>query len=135
MTSPFLWTILYKVHINGLLNMLSKGVIMELKDLLNFISDTANENGKHADWYIANLSQGLADIERYVQRSVLDFVEFAHNDCKTIDEVEELLDVWRQDASDNYKILRAEGFERLAEMSIAEYACYCDIAYYIERNK
>lgn len=108
---------------------------MTLKDLDKMLTDKARELAAEADWYASNHTSSLSELCRYAQRTVHNVIDLLRDECKTFDEVDELLDMLRYDAWNMYKLYQAEHFDHLAELAMTRLNTLVDIVSDIERNK
>jgi hypothetical protein len=108
---------------------------MTMKDIKTMLGDKARELGVEADWYASNHAPSMSEQCLYIQRSLLHVIDLVHDECKTPDEVDELLDAMRDEAYEMYRFLQSEHFEHLAELVIVKYMALCEISADIERNK
>ena len=108
---------------------------MTIKDLDKMLTDKARELADEADWYASNHTPSLSELCRYAQRTVHEVIVRMRDECKTLDDVDELLDALRLDALDEYQFYQAEHFDHLAELVMISYTTLGDIVSDIERNK
>lgn len=108
---------------------------MTIKDLDKMLTDKARELAAEADWYASNHTPSLSELCRYAQRTVHEVIDLVRDECKTLDDVDELLDLLRYDAWNMYKFYQEEHFDHLAELAITRKITLGDIVSDIERNK
>lgn len=113
---------------------------MENKDkdkekVLTLLSDEAREYGNTADWYESQHVQGLSELCRYAQKTILDVIDVVRDECKDVDDIDELLDNVRYDYYNRYKKLQSEHFEHLAELVMSAYMALGAVVDLIELNK
>ena len=65
---------------------------MTMKDIDIILNDKAREFGDESYWYACNHAPNLSEQCRYVHRSILHLIDLVHDECKTPDDVDELLD-------------------------------------------
>lgn len=107
----------------------------ERQRLVELFKDTVKELAKDAEWYEACNASGLAEQCRYCERGVLDIIELVQSECDTPDDVDDMLDSFKNDAFDTFKFMRSECCEHLAELAMVQYTVYCDLIAAVERNK
>lgn len=108
---------------------------LEMSKLDNMFTDMARELADEAEWYDSEHCPSLAELCRYSQRSVHHFIDLFRSECKTLDDVDELLDSFRYDAWNYYKLMQSEHFEHLAELAMARYLTFGELVTAVERNK
>lgn len=107
----------------------------ELQKLIGLFTDTAEELAKDGEWYDSRNASGLAEQCRYCERGVLDIIELVQSECNTLDDVDELLDSFKNDAWETFKFLQSQHFEHLAELVMVQYVVFCELIAAVERNK
>ena len=108
---------------------------MTIKDLDTMLTDKARELADEADWYASNHTPSLSELCRYAQRTVHEVIVRMRDECKTLDDVDELLDMLRYDAWNKYKFYQEEHFDHFAELAMTRNIVLGDIVSDIERNK
>ena len=79
----------------------------ERQRLVELFKDTVKELAKDAEWYEACNASGLAEQCRYCERGVLDIIELVQSECDTPDDVDDMLDSFKNDAFDTFKFMRS----------------------------
>ncbi len=87
------------------------------------------------DWYASNHTPSLSELCRYAQRTVHEVIDLVRDECKRLDDVDELLDLLCYDAWNMYKFYQEEHFDHLAELAITRKITLGDIVSDIARNK
>lgn len=108
---------------------------MTLKDLDTMLTDKARVLSVKADWYASNHTPSLSELCRSAQRTVHEVIDLVRDECKTLDDVDELLDTLRYDAWNMYKFYQDERFDHFAELAMMKYITLGDIVSDIERSK
>lgn len=106
-----------------------------LQKLTGLFTEIAEELATDGEWYDARNASGLAEQCRYCERGVLDIIELVQSECKTPDDVDELLDSFKNDAWETVKFLQSQHFEHLAELVVVQYMIFCELIAAVERNK
>lgn len=107
----------------------------EIERLEELFTDIANELSTDADWYETRHASSLAEQCRYCERGVLDIIELVRIECDTPDDVDELLDSFKNDAWSTFKFLQPEHLDHLAELVMVQYIVCCELIAAVERNK
>lgn len=109
---------------------------MDIKKVYDILSECARDWASDADWFDSMHAPNLSELYRFGQKTVFDFIEEARDaDFKTVDQFDELFDVFKYNVWNLYQVYRNDHFDHMAELWRYAYTALCDAESAIERNK
>lgn len=108
---------------------------MTMDDVKKMLLDKLQKLDERETWYIDNHAFGLGELCLYGRRVVVDVLDNIKEYCKTLDDVDELLDDMQSDAANKFRYYQRLGFEHFAELKLYKSIVLNEIVADIARNQ